>query len=94
VSGGALRAAFEAAKGALGFAVLGCVTCGGLRDGCTSIVVVEQGIEPPRCTGCGLMLNEVGLPVGMRLHNGRIQATLIVLEASPLPAREPWAALS
>jgi len=88
VSGSALRDAFIAAKQALGFAAFGCVTCGGIRDGSTSIVVVEQGIEPPRCTGCGLMLDEAGLPVGMRLDDGRIRATLIVLEASPEPAGE------
>jgi len=83
VSSGALRSAFEAAKSALGFAAHGCTTCGGLREGGTSILVMEDGQQPSRCKGCGLALDADGKPVGMRLHDGRIDFTLIWLCASP-----------
>jgi len=78
-----LAKAFEAALAQAGYEGSGCVKCGELTRFSQSILIVEHGNEPPRCKGCGLMLDPKGRPVGMRMTDGRIESTLLVLEPSP-----------
>jgi len=78
-----LAKAFDAALAQAGYAGAGCMRCGGLSPRSLSILVVEDGFEPARCEGCGLVLDGDGRAVGMRMFDGSVRSTLIVLCASP-----------
>jgi len=80
-----LARAFDDALSRAGFSGTGCQSCGGLSRHSVSMLVIEEGDEPARCEGCGLMLDGEGHAVGMRMHGGRVRSTLIVLCASPVP---------
>jgi len=86
-----LAKAFEAALAQAGYGGSGCARCGGLTRLSRRMLVVEQGDEPARCAGCGLMLDADGRPVGARMIDGRIDSVLLVLCPSPPIAQEEFA---
>ncbi len=68
-----------------------CESCGGIREESRGCVLVEEEEFDtlPRCQECGLLIDERGVPFGMR-HEGRtVPAKVIILcqsRANPLPS--------
>jgi hypothetical protein len=83
-----LTRAFEAALKHAGLDVASCTRCGGLQRSSVTMLVINDGEVPAKCEACGLMLDAEGRAVGMRMLDGRIRSTLIVLAQSPVLAGE------